>query len=249
MKVFELAKELNVSNDEIIEELQGLGSEIKHHASVIDDELLDKVRGKFPQEEDTVIQENKMLKDRLAKMEEMMQELMAKKEMVPQQEVIVEDEFDIQEIPMNKVIKVMSLFDGVLNLKTSNDNTAQVVRFEFVGQILPVIYQDLVKIVGNQRKFFEDGYCMILDKNVVRAHYLEKFYKKFVDGNVINNILDYEVDRIVEIFTRTTKVIQQTIIDIVVKKINSNDYVDKNKVAAIGDIYDIDIFALANKLK
>lgn len=160
-----------------------------------------------------------------------------------------DDQYDIQEIPLNRVVKVMSLFSGGLNLKTSDTNNAQVVRFEFVGQTLPIIYQDLIKMIGNQRQFFEEGYCMILDKDVVKAHYLEKFYKKFIDGKVINNILEYEPDKIREIFSNVTGVIQQSIVDVVISKILNNEYVDKNKVSVLSEVYGRDIFELANKLR
>lgn len=252
MKVYELAKELNKTNEEVTEKLQEIGSDIKHHMSVLDDDIIQKIKDSFDDnKESDLLKERQALEERLAKMESLIKSLTEQK----QEEVtfaIVDNDFEfeeIPEIPMNKVIKIMSLFSGGLNLKTTNDGTAQVFRFEFVGQILPIIYSDLVKVVSNQRVFFEQGYCMILDKDVVKAHYLEDYYKKFIDGRVINNILEYEVDKIKDIFINTTPVIQQSIIDIMVQKINNNEYVDKNKITALNEVYGNDIFELANKLK
>jgi hypothetical protein len=207
-----------------------------------------------PSNNEKLLKENEELKNRLLEMENMIKSLMTKSTDQPKEELkenIIEsfEEEIIPEIPMHKTIKVMSLFHGGLNLKTSNDGSAQVFRFEFVGQVFPILYSDLVKILANQRKFFEQGYCMILDKNVVKAHYLEDFYKKFIDAKVINSILDYDVKKIKEIFANTTKVIQQSIVDIIISKINSNDYVDKNKVFAISEVYETDFFELANKMK
>lgn len=250
MKVYELAKELNLTNEEIIEKLQEIGSDVKHHMSVLDDNIIQKIKDSFNDNKELdLLKEKQALEERLAKMELLINSLTEQKEKTF---TIVDNDFEfeeIPEIPMNKVIKVMSLFSGGLNLKTTNDGTAQVFRFEFIGQILPIIYSDLVKIVSNQRIFFEQGYCMILDKDVVKAHYLEDYYKKFIDGRVINNILEYDVDKIKEIFTNTTPVIQQSIIDMMVQKINNNEYVDKNKVTALNEVYGNDIFELANKLK
>lgn len=250
MKVYELAKELNLTNEEIIEKLQEIGSDVKHHMSVLDDDIIQKIKDNFNDNKELdLLKEKQVLEERLAKMELLINSLTEQKEKTF---TIVDNDFEfeeIPEIPMNKVIKVMSLFSGGLNLKTTNDGTAQVFRFEFIGQILPIIYSDLVKIVSNQRAFFEQGYCMILDKDVVKAHYLEDYYKKFIDGRVINNILEYDVDKIKEIFTNTTPVIQQSIIDMMVQKINNNEYVDKNKVTALNEVYGNDIFELANKLK
>jgi hypothetical protein len=142
----------------------------------------------------------------------------------------------------------MSLFSGGLNLRPSNDSS-QVFRFEFVGQIFPILYSDLSKVLANQRKFFEQGYCMILDKNVVKAHYLEDHYKKFIDAKVINNILEYDDETIEQIFSGTTQIIQQSIVDTLINKINNNEFADKNKVSIISKLYGSDLFDLAYKMK
>jgi len=262
MKVHELAKELNVSTKELIDFMKGIGIEVANHLNVLEEDQVEKVKIGFSQEtkQDTqkfdLEKENQELKSRLEKMEEMIKSLAEQK--VSQQPSETQtlqfyddgiEYEDIPEIPMNKAIKVMSLFSGGLNLKTSSSGDAQVIRFEYVGQVMPILYQDLVKIIANQRSFFEQGYCMVLDKNVVKSHYLEAHYKKFVDGRVINNILEYDIEKIKEIFSNTTKVIQQSIVDVLIAKINEGEFVDKNKITAISEIYGNDIFDLASKLK
>ena len=200
-------------------------------------------------QDNTLQKENQELKSQLAEMKKMMESLMASQQKQSPSVEIQYDTEDIPDIPMNKMVKVMSLFSGGLNLKTSNDSTAQIFRFEYVGQVFSIIYSDLVKIIALQRNFFKDGYCMILDKNVVKAHYLEEDYNKFIDAKVINNILDYEIPKIKEIFSNTLPLIQQTIVDIVIQKINNNDYVDKNKVSALSEVYGRDIYELAIKMR
>lgn len=249
MKVFELAKELGISNKKLMSIIHERGIEVNSHLGVLDEKQVEDIKEYLnanPIDEDNeLLKENKELKERLAKMEAMLQSLM-----VQQNTNTKEDNDDvISEIPMNKTVKVMSLFSGGLNLKTSNDSNATVFRFNFVGETYPIIYSDLVKIIANQRKFFKEGYCMILDKDVVKAHYLEDDYKRFVDGKVINNILEYETPKIKEIFSNVTKVIQQSIVDVVVNKINNNEYVDKNKVAVISELYGHDLYKLADKLR
>jgi translation initiation factor IF-2 len=44
MRVYELAKELNISNKELIGKLNELGTEVKSHSSGVDDEVVEKVR-------------------------------------------------------------------------------------------------------------------------------------------------------------------------------------------------------------
>lgn len=203
-----------------------------------------------PKSQDTLQKENETLKNKLAKMEEMLNSLMTERlESSVNQSDFKPVEFEeIPEIPLNKTVRIMSLFHGGLNLKTEQSG-GQIFRFEMVGQILPIIYSDLVKILANQRKFFENGYCMILDKDVVKAHYLEDYYKKFIDVKTINNILDYDVEKIEQIFSNTTPVIQQTIVDIIVSKINKNEYVDRNRVLVINKAYGKDVFELAYRLR
>lgn len=203
---------------------------------------------KIIKDESEIAKENELLKSELSKLTLMVESLMSKNDKVLNQVISTESE-EWNEIPMHKAIKVMSLFEGGLNLKTSNDGNAQVFRFEKVGQIFPILYSDLSKVIANQRNFFEEGYCTILDKDVIKAHYLEEFYKKIIDGKTINNILDYEDKKIEEIFSNTTKIIQQSIVDIIIKKIINNDYVDKNKVTILSKIYGEDIFEMAYKMR
>lgn len=200
--------------------------------------------------DDEIVKENTELKDRLAKLEAMILGLAkAETKSTPAQvEPTYVDEI-IPETPMGKIIRVMSLFNGGLNLKTSNDGSAIVYRFEGVGEMLPIMYSDLVRIISNQRKYFLNGSCMILDQNVVKAHSLEDIHKKMVDGNTIKNILTFDVDKIKQIFTGVIPGVQQTIVEVVVGTINKNEYYDKNKVDAISTIYGTDIFEIARRTK
>lgn len=203
--------------------------------------------------DDMLVAENKELKNRLSKLEKMFNALTQQveekskpfsvpKDIEPEEEIV-------PDIPMGKIIKVVSLFNGGLNLKTSDHGDARVYRFEELGQIYPIIYADLVQILSNQRRFFTEGYCMILDKNVVKAHALEEIYKKIVDDKTIKNILEYDVAKIREIVSGLMPTVQQTIIESVVSIINKNEYFDKTKVDVISSVTGKDIFAIAQRMK
>jgi len=206
------------------------------------------------QSDDALVVENKELKNRLSKLEEMFlaltQQMQEKSTALsPTSAQIEPQEEVIPEIPMGKIIKVVSLFNGGLNLKTSDHGDARVYRFEELGQIYPIIYADLVQILSNQRRFFTEGYCMILDKNVVKAHALEEIYKKMVDDKTIKNILKYDAAKIREIVSGLMPTVQQTIIETVVSIINKNEYFDKSKVDIISSVTGKDIFAIAQRMK
>lgn len=238
MKVFELAKELDIQSKELTKLMKDMGIEVGGHMSVLDESKIDDIIDFV--EQNRINKENQELKNKIAELEKASQS--------PKSSIEIEEDI-IPEIPMNKTVKIMSLFNGGLNLKTSNDGSATVFRFNFVGETYPIIYSDLVKIIANQRILFKEGYCMILDKDVVKAHYLEDDYKRFVDGKVINEILNYDVSKIKEIFSNATKVNQQAIVDVIINKINSNEYYDKNKISVISGLYGHDIFEIANKMK
>jgi hypothetical protein len=153
-----------------------------------------------------------------------------------------------KEIPMTKFIKVMSLYNGGLNLKTAKQNGKEF-RFTKVGQIIPIMFQDLVMSFSIQRKFYEEGYCMVLDEEFVEMNYLEPFYKKFIDADTIYNILNLPIEEVETIFSNVTSVIKQTIVDVIIEKINNDESIDRNAVNIIGKIYGKDIFDLANKIK
>jgi len=199
-------------------------------------------------ENNDLVKRNEELEKELEKMKEMLQKLMTEKENKLNQEIKQEEVEVFPEIPMNKPIKVMSLYTGGLNLKRYEDDKTPI-RFNMYGETQPILYMDLLKIISHQRKFFEEGYCIVLDKNVIKVHYLEKHMSKILDKKTIDNLLDYDDEKIKDLFNGTTKQIKETIVDLIVDKIIKKEYVDRNKVALISELYGKDLYEIADKLK
>lgn len=195
-----------------------------------------------------LVKRNKELEKELEKMKEMLQKLMTEKENKLNQEIKQEEVEVFPEIPMHKPIKVMSLYTGGLNLKKYNDDKTPF-RFNFFGETQPILYGDLVKIISHQRKFFEEGYCVVLDNDVIKVHYLEKFMKKILDKKTIDKLLEYDDEKIKDLYNGTTKQLKQTIVDLIVDKIVKKEYVDRNKVAVISELYGKDLYEIAEHLK
>jgi arsenate reductase-like glutaredoxin family protein len=191
--------------------------------------------------------ENAELKSTIAEMKKMMEEFMTSKSQEVK-EVVKYIEVDktpeIIDIPLNRVVKVMSLFRGVMTLKTQA-NGGKEILFNSFGTIQPIIYSDLLQIMSHQQRFCDEGYFVILDKDVVIANGKEDLYKQFLDKKQIENILSYDDETITSLFSNTTKNIKESIVAILVSKINSNESIDKNKVHLISDIYGTDLFAYA----
>ena len=199
-------------------------------------------------ENNDLVKRNEELEKELEKMKEMLQKLMTEKENKLNQEIKQEEVEVFPEIPMHKPIKVMSLYTGGLNLKKYNDDKTPF-RFNFFGETQPILYGDLVKIISHQRKFFEEGYCVVLDNDVIKVHYLEKFMEKILDKKTIDKLLEYDDEKIKDLYNGTTKQLKQTIVDLIVDKIVKKEYVDRNKVAVISELYGKDLYEIAEHLK
>jgi hypothetical protein len=197
--------------------------------------------------DDNVELENKKLKEQLEQMQKMLEEMKnAPKEVETVEvvkEVIVEKENEENiDIPLNRGIKVISLFNGGMTLKTSDNS--RMFRFNKMGDMQIIMYADLVQIMANQDRFCREGYFMILDKNVVKVHGLTEVYEKLLDVKQIKSILEYDDDKIKALVKGTTKNIKESIIAVVVSQINDNT-VDKNKVYVLNEVLDMDLFAYA----
>lgn len=135
-----------------------------------------------------------------------------------------------------KLIKVISLSDGGVSLRTKPGGDGKVFRFDKFGHSIPITYSDLQDVIATNRSFIEDGCVYICDEDVVRNNYLEDIYSKFITVDTINNIFSFPTEQIVDMVKNTTETIQESIISIIVRKINNNEYVDMNKVDAIGKV-------------
>lgn len=201
---------------------------------------------------DSLKKENEELKNQLAEMMNMIKDLQANKS-ESEKEVVENRDADksenIEDVEMNARILVTSITTGGVNLKTSNDGSARHFRFEKLGQTIPIIYEHLINCINTDRWLFEDGLIYISDPNVIREQCLEDAYKKFLTPETIENILDFDMNVIIEMITSTTPAIRETIIDLVVDKLNHGGSIDMNKVNAIGNACNVNIMELASKLK
>lgn len=163
-----------------------------------------------------------------------------------------QDEIVYKEINPLKLINVVSLTDGGVSLRTA-PNGGKIFRFDKFGHSIPITYTDLQDVIATDRAFIEDGSVYICDEDVVKNNYLEDVYSRFLTVNMINNIFSFSTDKIIDMVTNTTETIQESIISIIVKKINNNEYVDMNKVDAIGKACkkpcDISALALQKRVK
>ena len=187
--------------------------------------------------------ENEELKQEIEGLKKMIEELRKNKD-----NVLDNPEATISEIPLNRLVKVVSLFHGILNLIT---NSGKVITFNHFGVIKPIAFGDLMEICDRQKRLSEEGYFMILDNEAIDALYLTEAYKKIVSKDVIENIINLPEEQIKEILENTTDAIKESIIDTIVKGINSGDikYLDRNKVHFVGQVLGKDLYKIAEDIK
>ena len=149
-----------------------------------------------------------------------------------------QEENTYKEINPLKPIKVISLSTGGVTLRTSPDGKGNVLRFNKFGQVRYAPYQDLQTMITVDRSFIEEGMVYICDKDVIKNNYLEDAYSKFISKNTMEHILELPIDKIAELIANTTISIQNTVIELIIRKINNNEPVDMNKVAKIGEVCD-----------
>lgn len=208
-------------------------------------------------EMDSLRKENEELKSQLQMILEKLSTIEGKENTTVSENKTVEDyEDDVEtykEINPLKPIKVVSLSDGGVSLRTNTNGSGKSFRFDKFGHSISITYSDLQDVIAVNRTFIEDGTVYICDADVVKNNYLDEYYNRFLTVEKITNILSFSKSDIVDMVSNTTETIQETIISLIVKKINNNEYVDMNKVEAIGKSCktpcDIPTLALQKRIK
>jgi len=158
-----------------------------------------------------------------------------------------DDDNEYSEIKPNKYIKVMSLNFGKLVLSTEGKGRGKVFEFPKFGDVRNIVYTDLANLIHHQQSFAEKGRFYIFDKQVVKNHGLVEYYEKLLTKEMIEKILDYNKDDIVNLFKNATDAQQETIINLLIKKLVAGEELDINKIDIISRLSSVDIYKIANE--
>ena len=96
-----------------------------------------------------------------------------------------------------------------LNLEKKNKRPF---RFKNFGEVKRIMYSDLVRIMENHANFLENGYFVILNKNVVRKHGLNDVYSKILTKEKIDRILEGNQTDAVNLFSTANNKQQEVIV-------------------------------------
>ena len=142
----------------------------------------------------------------------------------------------------NKDVTLTSLTVGELNLSTEGYGQGEVYTFSHYGEQQTVPYEDLKKLIKNNKRFIEGGNIFINDEEVVKEQKLTNVYKKLLSYEQIEKIFSEDKDTFEKIYQSMTQNQKETLKGIIFDKLNQNEKsVDMNIVQVLNDDMGIDI--------
>ena len=191
----------------------------------------------------TLEQENREMKKRFDELLEMFEQLKAHNDAVDvnYNTESINDYNEIPEEPSpNKMIRVLSMFRGSLNL-SEDDSGAGKVKFSKYGEIKTILYSSLINIVNHNRTFAEKGMFYILDKSAVYYLGLKDCYNKLKTKDVLDEICKYDDVDIEKIISDTEKSQIDTMVKNLADRLYAGEKLDLNKIALISKKSGFDI--------
>lgn len=144
----------------------------------------------------------------------------------------------------NKDVTLTSLTVGELNLSTEGYGQGEVYTFSHYGEQQAVPYEDLKKLIKNNKRFFEGGNVFINDEEVVKEQKLVNVYKKLLSYEQMEKIFSEDRDVFEEIYKGMTENQKETLKGIIFDKLNENEKsVDMNIVQILNEDMGIDIMS------
>ena len=144
----------------------------------------------------------------------------------------------------NKDVTLTSLTVGELNLSTEGYGQGEVYTFSHYGEQQAVPYDDLKKLIKNNKRFFEGGNVFINDEEVVKEQKLVNVYKKLLSYEQMEKIFGEDKNVFEEIYKEMTENQKETLKGIIFDKLNENEKsVDMNIVQILNEDMGIDIMS------
>jgi hypothetical protein len=142
-----------------------------------------------------------------------------------------------EKISLDYEIKLISLYNGTLNLSTQGFGKGLIKTFEKFGDVRTVIYDELRKIVDNNRGLTEDGFYYICDDRVIKKLGLSEVYNNLLNENQIKNILEQDEKGITNLLYNCSLSQLDTVVNLIINNINKGLEYDRNKVSIINNVY------------
>ena len=124
----------------------------------------------------------------------------------------------------SKYIKVVSLYDGILNMYTGESCSGKLFTFTSVGQSTKVLNQELRDLVRVNLSFFQKGYCYICDTDFIEDVGLAESYENIIDPEVFTALANgSKSSEAVSIFESANETQKKNLVDIIIRKIANGE--------------------------
>lgn len=144
----------------------------------------------------------------------------------------------------NRDVTLTSLTVGELNLSTEGYGQGEIYTFSHYGEQQTVPYEDLKKLIKNNKRFIEGGNVFINDEEVVKEQKLVNVYKKLLSYEQIEKIFSEDKGTFEKIYQSMTQNQKETLKGIIFDKLNKDEKsVDMNIVQILNDDMNIDIMS------
>lgn len=193
-------------------------------------------------------EQNSLLQKQLDEMKSMIEKLMkpeSEKEVIKTSNNIFVDD-DILNVDPHKMVTILSLTNGGLNLKSPKG----IKTLRDFGSTTRVTFEDLHTIVENHRELASEGGFLIQDEASVKSLYLTEEYSRLISKDRIEKFIDLPTKEIIPALSVLPKTLQETILEKVIKGINSGDsrYSDLNKIKVLNDFTGRDLQEIAKQI-
>lgn len=157
----------------------------------------------------------------------------------------VEDSMDEEDnindiiISSDAYIKVMSLTPYLLTLTTEEHGRGKRFDFHKFGEVKNILYHHLCEIMEIHPNFLNEGYFVILNKNVVRKHGLDDIYQKIItDKSKMEQILSGNQSDAANMFKACGEAQRNFIVNMIHDKMLAGEPVDLNLLDRFSRIID-----------
>jgi uncharacterized FlaG/YvyC family protein len=139
-----------------------------------------------------------------------------------------DDEDQVIQIAGDTYVKVMSLIPYTLTLTTDEFGRGKKFNFTYFGEVKRILYADLVQIIEHHSNFLNEGYFIILNKQVVRRHALDDIYVNILTKEKIEAILKGNQSDAANLFKACSDAQRDSIVALITAKIVAGESIDLN---------------------
>lgn len=153
------------------------------------------------------------------------------------------DEFN-QEVVKNVAVKfedsdLIPVMSGVRGRFIHHSGAGNgVYTFTEFGQVQDIVFKELKNIFNTKRTLLEDGYLIILNKDLIKEFRLEKQYKHVVTPKRVNDLLNRSADELISFLSGTTQEAQLALLSVAKVKYNTGELDKRSTIQALEEFFD-----------